>query len=198
MTGSATYPYASGNLLVSRNTYFYSAYGGHAFLDGWMAQRGGVLAALPSAAREAPASLGPAEAPGAEGAETARLLEYLLRALGASRGSIPEDVAAWLARMIQRFEVTKRIHDAYGPDFRARDREAYRAIRLYLRFAEVVEDAYRCGGSLPCLNALLKCLDTLSALHFELDAGEAARLARLILAERRHVADLAARLGVAW
>jgi hypothetical protein len=49
---------------------------------------------------------------------------------------------------------------------------------------------------LPYLNALLKCLDTLTALAERLDAGQRLRLESLIGREQMHVAVLAKRLGL--
>ena len=43
------YPYASGDLLEDRHTYFYSEYAGRPFLDSWRTQRGGLLEKLPKA-----------------------------------------------------------------------------------------------------------------------------------------------------
>jgi hypothetical protein len=157
-------------------------------------------AALDALGRPVDAAPDPTRAtePGEHGLVTAELLELLYAAH--QRGSDDEvrRVRPWLELLVQRFEVTKRVHNAYGPDRRAVNKEEYRDLGLYVRFAEVLEAAYRRTGMLPCLNALLKCLDTLCAGRRELPAACGARVARLVLAERELVAELAGRVEVAW
>lgn len=180
------YPYARGDLLERRNTYFYSPFGGEAFLSAWSTERESALGDLP-AALPAPDSC--------EGrAPTDRLLERLYHAF--SEGKQGRDEEWLLGRLIQRFEVSKRVHAEYNAEFRPVDAEDYRDLGRYLRFAEVLDAAIERAGGLPHLNAMLKCLDTLAALRGRLDADAAGRLARLIGREREHVTILARRMGV--
>lgn len=190
---SATYPYATGDLLSERNTYFYSAYEGPGFLGAWEDARVRVLERL-AAPGDMPVPRGGA-LPDADGVEARALLERLLAGASGDEGAWAE-VRPWLDRLVQRFEVTKRIFESYDVSLRARDRERFRDLGLYLRFAEVLEVAYERTAALPYLNALLKCADTLTAMHARLSGDEGARLARLILRERQHVRRLAEHAGV--
>lgn len=185
--GLIAYPYAHGDLLEQRNSYFYSPFGGEAFLSSWRTERNAALGDLPQA-MSAPQAL-PDMAP------TDRLLERLYRAYSTGRQS-RED--AWLlAMLVQRFEVSKRLHDEYSADFKPVDPAGYRDLDRYVRFAEVLDAAFTQVRELPCLNAMLKCLDTLTALRSRLGPAAAGRLARLIECERSHVDSLARRIGSA-
>jgi methionyl-tRNA formyltransferase len=178
------YAYADGDLLEQRNTYFYSRYEGRAFLAAWRRQRAGVMA-LPAAGL-------PEGAPGS--CPTDRLLDALRVALSAR----PADTGArqTLDRLVQRFEVSKRLHGEYGADWRPVDPADYHTLERYLCFGEVLDLAWTAWAALPYLNALLKCLDTLTALAERLDAGQRLRLESLIGREQMHVAVLAKRLGL--
>ena len=188
----AHYPYASGDLLEDRYTYFYSHYAGRPFLDAWRAERDAVLAALPEPAPPPPGSPHP-DIGRAVPVDTDRLLDHVFHAL--TGGDADDEVADWLDRLVKKFEVTKRIHRAYGPGFRAIDPDDHRLMGRYVRLAEVFDAAWTGRGELTYLNALLKCMDTLAALHDRLDAAERARLARLLARERAHVEALADRTG---
>ncbi len=183
------YPYAKGDPLDRPNVYSYALYAGEAFLVAWRMSREAAARDLPAAADPPPAQAVEAAALGDQGGQTATLLEHAF-----------EDVARdgesrILDRLIQRFEVTKRIHRSYGPNWRSQDPADYQDLGLYVRFAELVETAYSSTGELPPLNALLKCLDTLTASRGRLDRGQAGRLARLIQRERRHIERLERDLG---
>lgn len=178
------YPYADGDLLEQRNTYFYSRYEGPAFLAAWCRQRAGV-AALPAA-----------DAP--EAATGSRPTDRLLDALRGALSARPADAGErpTLDRLVQRFEVSKRLHGEYSADWRPVDPADYHTLERYLCFGEVLDLAWTVWAALPYLNALLKCLDTLTALAGRLDAGQRLRLESLIGREEMHVAALAKRLGL--
>lgn len=178
------YPYADGDLLEQRNTYFYSRYEGRAFLAAWCRQRAGV-AALPAAGSSESA---------AGSRPTDRLLDDLKGAL--STRSTDTGARQILDRLVQRFEVSKRLHGEYSADWRPVDPADYHKLERYLCFGEVLELAWTAWAALPYLNALLKCLDTLTALAGRLDVGQRLRLESLIGREKMHVAALAKRLGI--
>lgn len=178
-----TYRYADGDPLEQRQSYMYARYEGAAFVDGWRAQRQAVLALLP-APRQAPAP-----SPAASGG-TAALLEALLASLAAAEAP-PET----LNRLIQRFEVTKRLHHAYTEAWRAADPARYDDLALYIRFGEVLDAACQRWPRLDILNALLKLMDTLTALRERLTADQSGRLASLIRSEARHVDALQQRVA---
>jgi methionyl-tRNA formyltransferase len=177
------YSYAQGDLLESRNTYFYTPFLGKPFLEAWEAQRTGILSVMgtletgpPSASARKPTDV---------------LLDTLHEAIRRDPGA-----GSWptLERLLQRFEVTKRIHGEYNDHWRPCDPADYAFLPRYLRFAELLELAYGATNALPYLNGLLKCLDTLSALHAELHPDAKARLDDLIVKEREHVQELRQRL----
>ncbi len=190
---SDKYPYASGSLLDERHTYFYSRYGGAAFLQAWLDDRLSADTANPAPAPQATGRpLPPLGAP----VETAALLEALMAALQ-SDASIGDDANAWLRALVRKFEVTKRIHGAYDARFRAMDKADHRDLALYVRLAEVFERAYTVTGKLPFLNALLKIMDTLCAVRDGMSPEQRARLSTLVARERIAVTELGQRLEVA-
>jgi len=174
------YPYASGELLEERNTYFYSRYHGSAFLAAWRQQRD-AAAGSPNLGSSAPSDDSP----------TAVLLESLWLSLQDAGNA---ESFAKLDRLLQRFEVSKRVHGAYGDNWRPLDPDDYRCMGRYLRLAELLELAWTQRNALPYLNGLLKLLDTLCALQGRLDIEQQARLRRLIVSERQHVSALQRRL----
>lgn len=178
------YLYASGDLLEQRNTYFYTPYAGADFLRAWHLQRDAAALSPIAGAPEGEAPPG----------STDILLEAIAEALQAP--VVPPFLADALARLIQRFEVSKRLHGEYGANWRPVAPDDYRQPGRYLRFAEVLEMAWQRGLGLPTLNALLKCVDTLASLQPRLDADQQRRLAVVIERERMHVAGLARRIGV--
>lgn len=183
---AVTYPYADGNLLDRRHNYFYSAYLGPAFLDAWRESRQAAAAIAMQANADAHTN---ADAP----SPTEQTLRSLLCAF--HRGQ--PDAPAWhaLDRHIQRFEVSKRIHAAYHPDYKPIDPEAYRDLGLYILFAEVLVCAAGTSHRLSYLSALLKCMDIVAAYAGRLSAAQSARFAALVDAEQHLVRDLEVALG---
>ncbi|ANN69079.1 hypothetical protein [Bordetella bronchialis] len=184
MSKDIRYQYASGDLLEERNTYFYSGFQGEAFLDAWRSQRDAFLALAQrqGGGSRTPAAITPTET----------LLDKLERALVA--GETDGARLAELDRLVQRFEVTKRVHAEYNENWRPVDTDDYRALGPYVRLGEVLELAYGKVRRLQYLNALLKCLDTLTALHEKLDDAQMERVRILVRAERVHAHNLAAGL----
>ena len=184
------YPFADGNRLEDRNTYFYVPYGGEDFMASWRGQRDAARAGLPDPADPATGGDGGGEkVPEAGPVTTTDLLEALHGALAAGRTEDPA-VRGWLGKLIRKFEVTKRIHPGYDAGFRALERNDYGDLSLYVRLAEVFEAAFAQSQDLIFLNLLLKCLDSLCSVKDRLSEEEQARLARLIGCEGGHVHTL--------
>lgn len=179
------YEYATGDLLEDRNTYFYTAYQGADFLAAWRRSRNAALRDLPPAAPTPPPNRD-GSATVDEGAATEALLETAFANLDRP------GICPILDKLIQRFEVTKRIHRAYGADWRPLDPGSYRDFGLYLRFAELVEATCAKTAGLPSLNALIKAVDTLVAIRGQLRPEQGARLATIIAREHGHVDRLEA------
>ena len=187
------YPYADGPLLEERNTYFYSEFGGEAFLRAWAETRDWSTAATPV---PPPAALSRKLPEPDTPVDTAALLDGLYAAVANSQATAPA-CRHWLDLLVKKFEVTKRVHARYDGQFRTTSPGQHSDFGLYLRAAEVFDAAYAATGRLPFLNALLKILDTLNAYRAELDDALTGRLAWLCVREREHVRTLAARNGVA-
>jgi methionyl-tRNA formyltransferase len=186
VTADSTYPYASGELLENRNTYFFSPFQGEAFLAAWRKSRDDAAADL---SQPAAAFTGPNQpAPTA----TEHLLRQVLTdlALPVRRPSALQV----LDRLVQRFEVSKRIHGAYNDAWRPVDPTDYQRLAAYVLFAEAADAGFACSCATPYLNALLKCLDTLTALRARLVGDERIRVAVLIDRERSHVDALRRRV----
>ncbi len=175
-----TYPYATGDLIETPNTYFYSEYGGQAFVAAWRGARNKVLAALPEAVPPRPAQ--PAD-------PDSRLSVDLLERALAGDGELRE-------AFVKRFEIHKRIHDGYNGAFRALDRTAHWSVPLYFRAADLFAAAYEDSATLRHLNVYLKCLDTLCSLSDGLDAALSARLAWHLIQEQGYIEALARNRGI--
>jgi methionyl-tRNA formyltransferase len=175
-----TYDYASGDLLESRNTYFYTGFRGREFLAAWRDQRSNSVADGSGRQR---AGSGPQNAE-----PTQQLLESICLGLMSQAGR--PDALQLLERLLQRFEVTKRLHGEYNADWRPTDPHDYRAVERYVRFAEVLDLAYAQTSRLQFLNALLKCMDTLTSMAARLDPLQRDRLRQLSISERAHVERL--------
>jgi len=181
---TATYDYASGDLLENRNTYFYTKFQGDEFLAAWRSQRSESVASQSGVASSVKY---PDTAP------VHQLLEKIH--LGLSGNDSHTDALWLLDRVLQRFEVTKRLHGEYNANWRPIDPQDYHDMERYVRFAEVLDLAYVETSKLPFLNALLKCMDTLTALVARLDSSQKDRVRHLIVHERDYVDRLIQKVG---
>jgi hypothetical protein len=179
----SVYPYSQGDRLNERNTYFYSEYRGPAFLDAWCASRNAALASLPGPL--------PLQLKAAMPQTTAYDAAQLLGELSSTRAE-----HALVDRLLQRFEVSKRIYRKYDQDLRAIRDSGYDDLDLYLLFAGLCLQSQQRPAPLRFLNALLKVLDTLIAAREQLCPEQAAQLAWLIGEERAWVQRIAAAAGL--
>jgi hypothetical protein len=102
-------------------------------------------------------------------------------------------------RLLQRFEVSKRIYRRYDAtgDFKAMRESGYDDLSLYLLFGAVCVDSQTRPAAVRYLNALLKVVDSLISARERLSSAQAAQLAWLIEREREWVQRLAAQVHVA-
>ncbi len=183
------YPYAEGDRLAERNTYFYTPVVGRPMIEALHRARAQALADLPEPAPPPPAeAAAPAlPAPGSD-VETHDLLEALWASLSSGQPGAADE--AWITLLVHKFETTKRLHAAYGPGFRAVDPAQHRDLGLYLRCGEILAASFAASDRLPQFNALLKLVDTLCAMRGGLDADQRSRLAGLIRREAELLAGL--------
>lgn len=182
------YPYSQGDRLEERNTYFYSQYHGAAFFPVWRASRQAALAQLPPAQRvPLPESGEQFES----GQDTAALLADLLHRAADAPGK-----RRLAERLLQRFEVSKRLYRRYDDNFKAVADSGYADFELYLQFAALCLHYADQPAALPFLNGLLKVLDSLISIQRQLNTAQGAQLAWLIGAEGDWVARIAEQAGV--
>lgn len=174
------YPYATGDLIETPNTYFYSEYHGQDFIAAWRQSRDAVLAKSAEAVPPAPAkSVDPS---------SRRSADLLERALAGN--------ASLRDAFIKKFEIHKRVHDGYDDGFRALDKSARRSLPLYLRAADLFQAVYEDGRALRHLNVYLKCLDTLCAEAGSLSPELSARLAWHLEREASYIDALMGERGI--
>lgn len=185
---SVSYPYSQGDRLEERNTYFYSEYHGAAFFPAWRASREAALTCLPE---PQPLGLPLPDLAITNGFHTAALLAGLLT-------EAPDNLQnrRTAERLLQRFEVSKRLYRSYNSDFRAVLDSGYEELELYLQFASLCLHYAAQPNSLPFLNGMLKSLDTLISIKERLCPEQGAHLAWLIHAEHKWVTGVAAAVAV--
>ena len=220
-----SYAYTQRNRLLEPHAYMYTPYEGAALLDNYFADR--EAAACRFAARAAPGqkpdraiaelaaqTLGlgaganavddidlsslalPLEGLAVDAeVDSAALLQGL--AAASLAGNSVAAASAWTDRLLQRFEVTKRIYAMYFPGFR-KGRGAHDSFRLYWLFALVLCLRYAKNSDLRYLNGLLKACDLLCSIGDDGLREEApdVGMAVVLAAERTFVASLATAKGV--
>lgn len=179
------YIYSRGNLIDERNTYFYTPYLGLPFIDAWRRERGMSLKKLgPSCEPPQPEKVRDDDNSGFA------LLERFFADI------ISANFDNKLSLLIQRFEVGKRIYKNYDMNLRPIDRSECHDLSLYLRFAEILDEAYASSEKLNYLNPFLKVLDTLIAFQCDLVGNQGGRLSRLIERELQYINKLANQVGI--
>lgn len=137
--------------------------------------------------------------PNGEPVNTAGMLDSLLNSfLGYSPESDDGRIALqWLDRLLQRFEVSKKLYESYLPGFR-KGSGSDDDVSLYLQFAVVLALAYAHRKELHYLSALLKVNDLLLSLPIEVHArrGSGYALVLAIAVELHAVRRLAEEQGV--
>lgn len=214
------YPYSSDNRLEAPISYTYAEFGGGEFLAAYVHDRRQATARIGQTLRDLPADemaqllrrelVSTASEPNGacDGAATLGTLQIeraidtaqLLSCLLAAQLAETREPAAtpWLDRLVQRFEVTKKLYAGYQPGFRKGEGDAGR-VALYLTLALVLCLRYHADGQLRYLSTLLKLTDLLCSLPVASYASEnlATRLGLLISAEVAAVRALASLKGVA-
>ena len=206
------YPYDAENRLETPHSYMYTPFGGRDFLSAYVFDRRARLTQLlldaPSLPHVDPkdALLATARAlasesalvgfSAAESVTLQPLLAGLLCLL--ARGDVAT-VRPWLNRIIQRFEVNKKLYAVYAPGFRKGEGEA-RDPGRYFELALCLALAHSMTGHLQYLSTMLKLVDLLLSLDAStlLPACPPERLALLVEAELDAVRILALAQGVTF
>ncbi|CTQ48875.1 hypothetical protein [Jannaschia donghaensis] len=140
------YGYTDRDLLERRETYFYSTLGGAGWLAVYREARRTALSHLPKGTL-LPFGTGGPLPDGSGPIRTADLLDSL------EASPDPE----WIDRLVQRFEVTKRLYESYDARLR-KGSGPFRDLSLYARLARLLATD---PARLDWLNALLKLHDLL-------------------------------------
>jgi hypothetical protein len=106
----------------------------------------------------------------------------LLSALVASQlvGANPADTKLWLDRLVQRFEVTKKLFDLYPPGFR-KGQGSNTSVRLYWLFALALCLFHSGSSQIKYLSTLLKVCDLLCSLPGNMLESEIPRLGMSVI-----------------
>jgi methionyl-tRNA formyltransferase len=185
MKNSNLYPFAVGNKLEDRNTYFYVPFNGQEFINSWIADRNKILSILKQESKFIEFN--------SEGKIieitypvcTSTLLSFLMNSLMEKMEL--EEIHQITKKLLQRFEVTKRIHTAYPENLHAHAKTPYDDLSLYVKFATLLQEAYKDNPKLYYLSGLIKIIDTLCAMVADLNQIEKSTLMLLINFEKESV-----------
>ena len=189
------YIYSQGNRLEDRNTYFYTQFSGEKFLNAWREAREHAARDLHSKQDEVDETP-PQQLSGGGGVNTRELLKTLMGKL--SCGEFAGETRLWTNILRRRFEVSKRVFCTYAGDYPHKPvpGSSWQDLELYTGFAALMDAAYNITGDITCLNALLKCNDTLVSVRHVLSAYDRERLSDLLDREAHHIGQLADSLEV--
>ena len=204
------YPYAAENRLDAPHAYMYASYGGLDFLAAYVDDRRVRVARhLQGTACPPPDRLNDALVAAASSLAGSRrldtfsiadstplkpLLAALLHALAKGNHHAAQP---WLVRVIQRFEVSKKLYAGYAPCFRKGEGESRDPAR-YAELALCLALAHALSGQLQYLSTLLKLDDLLLSLDADLLrlGCPPELLALLVASELDAISALAAAQGV--
>ncbi|MEZ5730017.1 MAG: hypothetical protein R3E48_19795 [Burkholderiaceae bacterium] len=188
------YDYASGDLLESPHTYFFSPFDGASFLRAWQQSRLEAATELASGLDDDGACVLPAARVGEP-----PTLVYLRATLALLEGE-GLDADGWrhFDRLLRNFEAKRRLYDDYAAGFVSRGRLDHLDLRVYAAFGAVVAAAARQRSTLRYTNALLKVADILCACRTRVAIEWTPVVGAVLARERAIVTAIAARLGVVW
>ena len=199
-----TYVYTQENRLEHPHRYIYTPFEGIAFLEAFLENRQTFLSRYVDGEESGADSLrdacvGLGWATGArdslmkfsldEPVVTEDLLNTIIRAQ--IEGRVESETKIWLDRLVQRFEVSKKIFVTYLPGFRKGD-GAMDDLRLYWQLGTALYLQYEQGAGLKYFSTALKITDLLCSvpcqqLAEKIDSRE---MAILLQAEFRLVKEL--------
>lgn len=129
--------------------------------------------------------------------KTLELLHALIA--GQLTGSLDSNTKVWLDRLVQRFEVTKKLYELYPPGFR-KGEGTNRSVRLYWLFSLALCLFYIRSNEIKYLSTLLKVSDLLCSLSVNELTGQIPEHGLLVVlaAEIVSVQQLASQKGVSF
>jgi hypothetical protein len=171
------YEYASGDLLNSPNTYFYSSTAGADFLDAYLLSRRAVIEELDLIPR------------------ASRLLTQFhnrfLQECRVSKNSDEYEVRNdKFETLLKRFAVTKKIWSEYGQQVRPTQTASFDILKNYVEFGFVVLEWFEATKDLRYVNALLQVNDILQAHRQDLTQEEFAWTVFLLKAEVSEIVSI--------
>lgn len=185
---SALYPYSLASAPTDRTRYAYSPFIGEVFLDAWRKDRSDALVKLGS----------PGVPPGTDdcrpdpclnGGSVDEVLAYIWVALCAE-SEYAGLTRKLVERLLQRFEVSLRLHAQIDKNFRPVDRMVFASPSAHLRLGEIFSELYFRTRDLRFLSALSKLIDGLLASPIEWTDCQSPRLANMIRREMEYVDSL--------
>ncbi|NMH59636.1 hypothetical protein [Alteromonas ponticola] len=173
----SSYPYAAGNLLEKPQNYSYSGYFAHSFVHAWRNHRLSQLALLPEAKQIAQSNGNSLTT-----TDTLSLLNAICEFVKHTDNFIEGPHREWLARLLKKFEVTKRVYSGYDlfAPHRPVQNSLYTDLDLYIKLAECFILTFNKYGKLQYLNAFLKLQDTILSQSQKLTEIQQSNLAWLI------------------
>ena len=177
-----SYPYTEENRLIAQNTYMYSAFKGFSFFGDYFRDRKAflsdtnsddadrdflsVLAGLFDLQDEMTSIAPLAEFHPTLPVQTNKLLMRLLIDFKSKQDKVWA-WTDWLNRLIQRFEVTKKLYPSYQPGFR-KGVGIYNDLSLYVAFSYLLTNYCLSSPHLKTINTMLKVNDTLVSAKADL------------------------------
>jgi adenylylsulfate kinase-like enzyme len=181
-----TYPYSTGPLLNSTQSYRYTPYLGSIFIFDWQLSRTSYLnqysSPCTSLVSSEPSILNEHHTNNIAAKDILVRLCLELRA----DSQLSEHVDYWLPRMLKKFEVSKRLFQFYktnAPHSAVAD-SRYDDLELYLLLAEALIRAWAKKPLSQYVNGLLKLIDTLLSQNLQLSQSQSKYLGWLTLAEQ--------------
>ena len=182
-TESVTYDYALGDILENKNTYFYSRFLGGDFIKAWYQQRAEALKLDEHGITCVEEKI-----------DVAPVIQVLKLICGhlCQETQLKDVALQHLNKLLQHFEVTKRLYNKYDENWQPLNKKDYRNMECYIYFAETLNLAYMKTEKLQYLNTFLKCLDILTAteLCVQLNISQKKRIIHLIGYEHNSVQRL--------
>lgn len=99
-------------------------------------------------------------------------------------------------KILQSFEVRKRIYGEYDERYKPLDENDYKNYQLYLDFADLMIGMYEKSFNLKYLNALLKVDDTLLSIYSLLNVEQRVMLGKILEKEIQYVKTLREKTNV--